>query len=233
MKRTRSSFTLIELLVVIAIIAILAAMLLPALNTARESARRISCTNNVKMVNTATLQYTLTYNDCLPYWNASGCNWANQVVLITYPQLPNAAAIKDSHIKFFRCPSMQPPAGKLSYGYNKSLGYSYLYNTSPAYPIIKIGRIKRPSLIIMTGDGDGDNYTADDYNTIIGDTWNIIGNFHQGGAPLGFIDGHSEFKKRSDVTCFGAIPSNNSSIPGGAETTALKKMWGVWAEIYQ
>lgn len=128
---------------------------------------------------------------------------------------------------------MQSPAGKLSYGYNRALGYSQLYSTSPAYPIIKIGRIKRPSQIIMTGDADGDNYTTDDYNTLLHHSWNIIGNFHQKGAPLGFIDGHAEFKKRSEVTCVGAIPSNNSSIPGGAETAALTKMWGVWAEIYQ
>ncbi len=91
----KCSFTLIELLIVIAIIAILAGMLLPALNKARERARTISCTGNQKQLSQALMLYRDGNQECTPpYQNGSattGGRWIATMVLNSY--MPNSAIL--------------------------------------------------------------------------------------------------------------------------------------------
>ncbi len=90
----RTRFTLIELLVVIAIIAILAAILLPALNKAREKARDATCVNNLKQLGNATAFYGDTYQFYPPaYWTeTAGCNWFQHGL----ERLPGYRNLKDT-----------------------------------------------------------------------------------------------------------------------------------------
>src|SRR4051812_49238546 len=96
-KEKPAGFTLVELLVVIAIIGVLVALLLPAIQSAREAARRTSCTNNLKQIALALLHYEETRGQFpLGSYTAvqedhpaeeDGLGWATQIL----PQLEESA----------------------------------------------------------------------------------------------------------------------------------------------
>ncbi|OQA82321.1 MAG: hypothetical protein BWY31_03245 [Lentisphaerae bacterium ADurb.Bin242] len=134
-KNAWKRFTLIELLIVIAIIAILAGMLLPALNRAKNLAREISCTANLKQLNIYWSQYMSDNKDqILPCRQYSGDAWAGgnyiawyEYFVMTY--LSGKKSAQGNEKKVLICPAdtsgnYQYSLVKttLSYGYNGSMG---------------------------------------------------------------------------------------------------------------
>ena len=214
-------FTLIELLVVIAIIAILAGMLLPALNKAKQMGYRISCTSKVRQLGLMAQFYTNDYNDyllpCSSYpQNASQSisdGWHNLI----YPYIPGDPTSVKNKEKFMLCPADKNPMKhtwqatmRSSYGYSTAMGhynswYIWRNNSDVANRYIpkKTNAVKTPSKCLRMGDM---NVLIDDQeNKIVHFAWNLYdyapskyaNTIHLKTANVLYVDGSATSKTKN------------------------------------
>ena len=188
--RRSSTFTLIELLVVIAIIAILAAILLPALNSARERGRQASCINNLKQCGQAFNLYADANEGYLPpVSNATQFPWATGTAVVNdYGTSFYEAMYKKGYItpSLLDCPS-RPRNATYEWENNSSTDSEYIHNHG--WPPVVSGAY--PNSPVRDSDPSGWVVMADIFAINGGSA--IGGNNHANGSNHLFLDYHVEF----------------------------------------